>query len=69
MEEDLCECSSELVTPLKHLSLGSSELTTKERLSICCRPSFQLRLFKNKGAILVLVWNYFCVCLPLISFV
>ena len=57
MEED----STELMTPLRHnISLESRELTTMERLSILCKPSFQLRRLKNKGAVLVLVWSYFC---------
>ena len=63
MAEDLSVCSSESVTPLKHVSLLSSELTTKERLSICCKPSFRLRRLKNKGAILVLIWSYLCISL------
>ena len=63
MEEDSSVCS-ESVTPLKHVSLLSSELTTKERLSICCKPSFRLRRLKNKGAILVLILSYLCFSLP-----
>ena len=55
MEEDSSVCSSESVTLLRHITLQSSELTTKERLSICCKPSFRLRRLKNKGAILVLI--------------
>ena len=60
MEEDSSVCSSESVTLLKHITLLSSELTTKERLSICCKPSFRLRRLKNKGAILVLILSYLC---------
>ena len=58
MEEISSICSSDSMTPLRHVSLGSSELTTKERLSICCKPSFQLRRLKNKGAILILIWSF-----------
>ena len=64
MEEDSSVCSSESVTLLKHITLLSSVLTTKERLSICCKPSFRLRRLKNKGAILVLIWSYLCISLP-----
>ena len=60
MEEISSMCNSDSVTPLRNVSLGSSELTTKERLSICCKPSFQLRRLKNKGAILVLICSFFC---------
>ena len=63
MAEDSSVCSSESVTLLKHVSLLSSELTTKERLGICCIPTFRLRRLKNKGAILVLIWSYLCVSL------
>ena len=52
------------MTPLEYVSLGNSELTIKDRLSICCKPSFQLRKLRNKGAILVLVWNYLCISIP-----
>ena len=48
------------MTPLRHISLGSGEITTKERLGIFFKPFFQLRRLKNKGAILVLVWSYLC---------
>ena len=65
MEEDSSVCSSESVTLLRHITLLSSELTTKERLSICCKPSFRLRRLKNKGAILVLIWSYLCINLPI----
>ena len=60
MEEISSICSSNSTTPLRNVSLGSSELTTKERLSICCKPSFQLRRLKNKGAILILIWSFLC---------
>ena len=63
MEEDSSVCCSESVTLLRHITLQSSELTTKERLSICCKPSFTLRRLKNKGAILVLIWSYLCISL------
>ena len=61
MEEDPSVCSNESATLLKHVSLLSGGLTAKERLSICCKPSFHLRRLKNKGAILILVWSYCCV--------
>ena len=66
MEEDSSVCSNEVLAPLRPVSLLSSEFTTKERLSIYCKPSFRFRRLKNKGAILVLVWSYFC--LSLLSF-
>ena len=60
MEEDFSAHSSESTSPLKDVSILSSELTTKERLSICCKPSFQLRRLKNRGATLILIWSYIC---------
>ena len=63
-EEDmLSECSTESSVILKHASLLGGELTNKERLIIFCKPSFKLRTLKNKGAIMVLIWSYFCVSL------
>ena len=64
MEEDSSVCSNESGTLLKHASLLSGELTIKERLVMCCKPSFRLRRLKNKGAILILVWSYCCVSVP-----
>ena len=63
MEEDSSVCSSESVTPLKHVILLNSGVTTKERLSICCKPSFRLRRLKSKGAILILIWSYLYISL------
>ena len=65
MENDSSVYSSESMTPLEFVSLGNGELTTKDRFSIiCCKPSFQLRRLRNKGAILVLIWNYLCISIP-----
>lgn len=60
MEGDSSLYSSGSMTPLMHPSLLSSQLTTKERLCICCKPSFHFRKLKIKGAILVLIWSYLC---------
>ena len=38
--------------------LEDSDITLRERLKICFRPRYDLRKVKNKGAILVLVWNF-----------
>ena len=37
---------------------NNSEITFRERLKICFKPKYQLRRVNNKGAILVLVWNF-----------
>ena len=37
---------------------SDSEITFCEYLKICCQPKYQPRKLKNKGAILVLVWNF-----------
>ena len=64
MDENSSICSSESVTLLKPISLLSGELTTKERFGIYCKPSFELRRLKNKGAILVLIWSFLCMTVP-----
>ena len=38
--------------------LSCSTITTLEKLQLCCKPTYKPRRVKNKGAILVLVWNY-----------
>ena len=43
---------------LQDVSMLSSPITTKERLQLCCKPTYKPRRVKNKGAILVLVWNH-----------
>ena len=45
-------------TVIRHES-SDSEITFCEHLKICCKPKYQPRKLKNKGAILVLVWNFF----------
>ena len=37
------------------------EITTKEYLQACCRLKYRPRRLKNKGAILLLVWNFLVV--------
>ena len=41
-------------TPL----LSCSTITTRERLQLCCKPTYKPRRVKSKAAILMLVWNY-----------
>ena len=36
----------------------SALVTTKERLQLCCKPTYKPRRVKNKGAIFVLICNY-----------
>ena len=50
--EDASECK------LKVDLLENSDITVGERLKICFKPRYDLRKVKNKGAILVLVWNF-----------
>ena len=44
-------------TVIRHES-SDSEITFCEHLKICCKPKYQPRKLKNKGAILILVWNF-----------
>ena len=39
-------------------SLHSSGLTKLERFKLHCKPTFRIRHLRNKGAILILLWNY-----------
>ena len=56
MKEASIQCNKR--TPLQHISLLNSGLTTKEQLKICCKPTYKIRRLKNKGAIMILVWSY-----------
>ena len=40
-------------------SQPDDEIGIKEWCQIRCKPSFQMRRVKNKGAILILIWSYF----------
>ncbi len=40
------------------LQLSNRPYSAGNRLKMCCRPSYRIRKLKNKGAILLLVWNY-----------
>ena len=39
----------------------SSRPSAGDRLKMCCRPTYRIRKIKNKGAILILVWNFFVI--------
>ena len=55
--EESCTLSSfESSTPSN--SLLNSRLTTKEQLKICCKPTYQTKRVKRKGAILILIWSF-----------
>ena len=41
------------------IAQGSWQPTWKEHFKACCKPIYQLRKLKNKGAIVVLIHNYF----------
>ena len=36
----------------------SNRPSVGDRLKMCCRPTYRIRKIKNKGAILILVWNF-----------
>ena len=42
---------------LQHISLQSGTTFTEQRVS-CCKPNYQIRKLRNKGAIVLLVWNF-----------
>ena len=50
-----CTCTS-----MEQTSLLSGQ-SAKMQHAICCKPTYQMRKLKNKGAIVVLVWNFFIV--------
>ena len=46
------------MTALSNINTSESEITTAEYLQFCCKMRYRPRILKNKGAILVLVWNF-----------
>ena len=52
-DSDSVHCKSDITL----LECDGSEITLSKRIKICCKPKYQPRKLKNKGAILVLVWN------------
>ncbi len=40
------------------LQLSNGSYSAGDRLKMCCRPSYRIRRLKNKGALLILVWNF-----------
>ena len=46
------------MSAMSNVYTSESEITTAEYLRLCCKVRYHLRILKNKGAILVLVWNF-----------
>ena len=59
------ECSSGTspTTSMEHVLLLRSRPIDIEQLKACCKPTYQIRKLRNRGAILVLVWNYLVISL------
>ena len=45
----------------------SAVLTRQEQLKICCKPTYRMRRLRNRGAILLLVWNYLIITMFFVS--
>ena len=45
------------------VSLMDSNITIQEKMKICLRPRYRPRKVNNKGAILVLIWNFLAMSL------
>ena len=61
-EDEPCDSSTygESEAPLHNVASleGRGVLTRQEQLKICCKPTYRMRRLRNRGAILLLVWNY-----------
>ena len=53
-ESDSIHCRPDITL----LECDDSEITLSKYIKICCTPKYQPRKLKNKGAILVLTWNF-----------
>ena len=58
MEEHQTEKELAISASGSNVFSQSDTITTKEYLRTCCRVSYRMRKLKNKGAILVLAWNF-----------
>ena len=62
--EDSVEESNESATLLHNVSTVTSldgELTRREQLKIRFKLTYRMRRLKNKGAIMILIWNFLIV--------
>ena len=50
-------------TSMDHILESGSRTTTNKKLNKRSKPTYQIRKLKNRGALLVLVWNYLVVSL------
>ena len=57
-EDELAESAASNKPDRPLLQSIESEISMKQRLKMCFKPSYKLRKLKNKGAILVLVCNF-----------
>ena len=57
MESDSSSSESSSAS-LDYILQSRSNATTNKQLSKCCGPTYRVRKLKNKGALLVLVWNF-----------
>ena len=44
--------------PLQQITVPVHKVSTKEKLKLICRPTYKTRQVRNKGALLVLAWNF-----------
>ncbi len=58
--EEVLELSDGTIQSVEQTS-PLSEPSTKQQHMICLKPTYQLRKLKNKGAIVVLTWNFFII--------
>ena len=56
--EGSSESGTGLDTPLHNVSSQDCGLTRQERLKMCCKPTYRMRRLKNKGVIMILIWNF-----------
>ena len=58
-----CESSAMESQRENNVLLSSCRPTRKEQLKVCCKPSYNMRRVKSKGAIVVLIRNYLVISL------
>ena len=65
MEDNELNSKCELPTesPVKHTSISTFRPTIKEQLKIFCKPTYQVRKPKSKGAIVIILRSFLVVSL------
>ena len=58
IESQATVVADESMTILHNVTSLSDDISMQEQLKIICKPTYRMRRLRNRGAIMLLVWNY-----------